>query len=90
VIGLKRIIGIESLIERLIGRFCRALGAEIVHFCYRILLGNVDIRRVKEGISIEVSSSFISLILEPSFAAPLAVPCIANKGVLVLGQMMQK
>jgi hypothetical protein len=77
VIGLKRIIGIESLIERLIGRligrFCRALGAEIVHFCCRILLGNVDIRRVKEGISIEVSSSFVGLVLKPSFAVPLVV-----------------
>ena len=77
VIGLKRIIGVESLIERLIGRligrFCRALGAEIVHFCCRILPGNVDIRRVKEGISIKVSSSFVSLILKPSFAIPLVV-----------------
>jgi hypothetical protein len=69
VIGLKRIIGIG----RLIGRFCRALGAEIVHFCCRILLGNVDIRRVEEGISIEVSSSFVGLVLEPSFAVPLVV-----------------
>jgi len=34
VIGLKRIIGIESLIGRLIGRLYRALGAEIVRFCY--------------------------------------------------------
>jgi len=34
VIGLKRIIGIERLIERLIGKFCRALSAEIVRFCY--------------------------------------------------------
>jgi hypothetical protein len=73
VIGLKRIIGIESLIERLIGRFCRALSAEIVRFCYRSVLSNIDSRRVKESISIEVSSS-IRLVLEPSFAALLVIP----------------
>jgi hypothetical protein len=54
VIGLKRIIGIESLIGkligRLIGRFCKALDAGIVRFCYRILLGSVDIWRVEGGI----------------------------------------
>jgi len=73
VIGLKRIIGIERLIERLIGRFCRALSAEIVRFCYRSVLGSVDSRRVEESISIEVSSS-VRLVLEPSFAAPLVIP----------------
>ena len=44
VIGLKRIIGIERLIER----FCRALSAEIVRFCYRSVLGSVDSRRVED------------------------------------------
>jgi hypothetical protein len=52
VIGLKRIIGIESLIGKLSRRFCRALSAGIVRFCYRSVLGNVDSRRVKEGIAV--------------------------------------
>jgi hypothetical protein len=72
---IRRLIGrlIKRLIKRLIEGFCSILGAGIVHSCYRILPGNVDIRRVKEGISIEVSSSFVSLVLKPSFAIPLVV-----------------
>jgi hypothetical protein len=73
VIGLKRIIGIESLIGRLIGRFCRALGAGIVRFCCRIVLGSVDSRRVEGGISIKVSS----------FAAFLVVPSLGGVAILV-------
>jgi hypothetical protein len=77
-IELKK-LGIESLIGRLIERLiekcvpCSVLGAGIVHSCYRSVLGSVDSRRVEEGISIEVSS-FIYLVLEPSFAAPLVIP----------------
>jgi xanthosine utilization system XapX-like protein len=73
-LGIESLIGklIERLIKRLIER-CNILSAGIVHSCYRSVLGSVDSRRVKEGISIKVSS-FIYLILKPSFAAPLVIP----------------
>ena len=69
-----RVIGLKRLIGRLIEGFCSILGAGIVHSCCRILLGSVDIRRVEEGISIEVSSSSFGLVFKPSFAALLVVP----------------
>jgi hypothetical protein len=55
-----RELGIESLIGKLIGRLIERLiegsysilGAGIVHSCYRSVLGNVDSRRVKEGIMV--------------------------------------
>jgi hypothetical protein len=80
-LGIESLIGklIERLIKRLIERLiekcvpCNILSAGIVHSCYRSVLGSVDSRRVKEGISIKVSS-FIYLILKPSFAAPLVIP----------------
>jgi hypothetical protein len=45
-----RVIGLKRSIGRLIEWFCTVLGDEIVHSCYRSVLGNVDSRRVKEGI----------------------------------------
>jgi hypothetical protein len=45
-----RVIGLKRSIGRLIEWFCTVLGDGIVHSCYRSVLGNVDSRRVKEGI----------------------------------------